>query len=192
MVLADEKANEAYCAWELKEYEIAIEAFLEAANLERDEAMQRSKWAAPDGSFLYELRAGFCMWEMGKIESAKPFLEKVRGFDWKGNRLWGDRWDSDTAYTYLLLPLATAQNKKMFNELFLEACENGEKIQLPFSSVIPNQKKLIWACLDLKERGCIKKIIDNVRNESLQKDQELKLSYSQAQKFLKKRFLFFG
>src|SRR4051812_15710264 len=104
----------AYRAWELKEYFEAASLFEAAARVESEAAKLRSPWAVPDGSILSIARQGFCLWEGGNDVDAKPLLERVIRFDWKGGRLWGDRRDSDKAYCYLLGSLANSGSRDEF------------------------------------------------------------------------------
>src|SRR5258706_15987467 len=106
MSQADDSASTAYAAWELKEFDEAAALFLAAAQLEAEEARTRGPCAAPDRSLLYAARSAFCLWEGGRNEEARPTLEKIARLDFKALRLWGDRYDADRAFTYLLLDLA--------------------------------------------------------------------------------------
>lgn len=181
---ADMLADEAYREWELLEYERAAFLFFLAAAAEEKAAAGRHKWAAPNQAILHELRGGYCLWESGDRARAAEYLEKVRGFDWKEARLWGDRRDFDKAYTYLLLTRAASGDKKAFAALFKEAVRVGEELDSPFSSVIPNQKKLLLGCLELDYAEGLETILSNVESSYIEKDAELQLVVSQAQKRL--------
>lgn len=176
--------DSAYQAWELLEQEQAAELFLMASAIEEELAKGQSKYAAPSKAFNYEIRAGLCLFEAGKVEDARPILEKAINFDWRAARLWGDRRTTEKAITCLLLDLADTGKKNEFGNLFDLGIDKGEDLKYPFPTISSNQKKLITACIELGDRKRCKVVINHISEEYLKKDKELKLLKSQAEKFV--------
>ena len=133
-------------------------------------------------TLCYELRAAFCLWESGDRGRAAEYLEKMRGFDWKAARLWANRRDSDRAYTYLLLTQAISGDRHGFIKLFEEAVENGKALDNPFSSVLPNQKKLITACIEMNYAEGLKTVLDNIQPDHAAEDAELQILVAQGRR----------
>jgi tetratricopeptide (TPR) repeat protein len=179
----DDVAQAAHSAWELKRYDEAASLFNMAARLESAEAVTRNPWGRPDSTILYEARHAFCLWEAGKVTQAIPTLERVVRFDWKGGRLWGDRRDTDTAFTYLLMNLANIGDRDRFTKRWHEATERCHELQLDFPWSRPNKRMLMTACMSLQYVDGCHRILDGLDNEAL-KDPELKLLAEQARRFL--------
>jgi tetratricopeptide (TPR) repeat protein len=173
----------AYAAWDLRLFDEAAALFAEAANLERGAASKRNRWAAPDQSVLYEGRQGFCLWEGGRHEEARPLLEKLTRVDWEATRLWGDRRDAAKAYAYLLLDLAAASDRDAFVQVWREATEKCRVIQMEFPFAHPQQRMLIAACIEMNYPDGCRQILIGMDNEA-DKDPELHLAARRARRFL--------
>ena len=183
-------ADQAYSAWELRELAQAAEYFLQAAELEAQAAAGRSKWASPDYSFSYRIRAAFCLWENGDFDRARATLQEATRFDWKGSRLWADRYDGEKAFACLLEELAAANDRAGFQQLWRQATDRGNELKLPFPSIIPVQKKMLAACTALQYREGAQQVIGNISAESLAKDHELRILLQQARHIPRRKWWF--
>jgi hypothetical protein len=183
MANADNIASDAHAAWELKQFDEAAMLFLAAARVEAEEARTRGPWARPDSSLLYAARAAFCLWEGGRTEDARPMLETVARLDFKALRMWGDRRDASTAFTYLLLESAAAGERSRFGELWREATDRCRSIDVVFPYARPQKRMLIAACIEMGHVAGVRQIVAGLDRESLT-DPELKLAADRATRFL--------
>lgn len=180
----DDVESEAYEAWELQDYERAAKLFFVAADLEAEAAAKRHFAAKPDQSFIYRVRAALCLWDGGIFESARPILNEALIFDWKRNRLWGDRHDSEKAVTRLLMEKAVEGDSVGFVELWRVASDRGEAIEFPFPTVVPHQKQLLIAALQFKLTEVCRQILGRINSEYLRKHNDLRILKAQAEDFL--------
>jgi len=183
MSQADDISDRAYAAWELKQFDEAASLFLMAAHAEAEAARTRGPWAAPDRSLLDAARSAFCLWEGGQSEEARPTLEKIARLDFKALRLWGDRYDADRAFTYVLLDLAAAGECSPFAEVRQEATDRCRSLDLAFPFARSHKRMLIAACIEMEFGTGCRQILASLDNESL-KDPELKLAAERAKRFV--------
>src|SRR6478672_1882136 len=97
----DDHVSQAHAAWDLFELERAAELFEAAADAEIVAASKRGPFALPDQSFLHRVRAAVCRWDLGDFARGRAVLLEALSFDWKAARLWGDRRDTEMAFTRL-------------------------------------------------------------------------------------------
>jgi len=179
----DDVASQAYTAWDLFEFERAAELFELAATLEKEAATERGPFAQPDQSFLFRLRGALCHWDSGSFERARKTLLDALVFDWKAARLWGDRRDTEKAFTRLLMERASASDHVGFVSLWQLATGRGEELNLPFPFVVPHQKQLLRACVSLGfHQGC-RQIIERIDPKRLKVDHELQMLKAEADRF---------
>ena len=181
---AEQLASQAYATWELLEYADAARLFLAAADAEALEASHRSKWASPDSSFLYRVRAAFCQWLDGQFADAQEVLTEATTFDWKAARLWADRRDTEKAFAYLLANLASDGEADRFAELWNQATCRMEELQFRFPSIVPMQKLMLVSCVNLKFwLGC-RQTIENLNPRLLKRNPELQMLKEQVENAL--------
>ena len=184
MTALERTENQAFQLLNLGEYEEAAALFFKAAHIENSLAKKRSEFSSPNRSFVFELQAAFCLFKDGQFEKAAPIFKKAIDYDWKANRQWLSRTYTEDAITYLLLNSAEKQDTKEFKELFDIGIEKGAYFKLPFPHRCPNQKTLITACLALGDTKKCQIILNNLNEEWLKEDKELKLLQSVALNFI--------
>lgn len=140
-------AARAHRTWESGDAAGAASLFLEAARLEEQAAAARSRWAAPDQSMNYLVRAGRCFFESGDYASAIPLLERAIAFDWRAARLWADRHTTEWAFVCLLEDCARRADFSGFQALWERALQRGEELEFPFPTIHPLQERLLEICL---------------------------------------------
>lgn len=182
MVKAESIADEAYRAWELKEFSTAAELFLEAAVTEREEANGRSKWASPDSSLLYRLRAGFCLFEDGQHERALELVKQGINFNWKAARLWGDRRDAEKCHMCHILHFANSGNQAQYLKHVALAVADGERLDVPFPWSLPVKKQAITAAMAMNDLPNLSKWVASVDVKTRTKVPELGLLCTQAER----------
>ena len=182
MASADTIADEAYRAWELKEFAAAAELFLEASVVEHEEANRRSKWAAPDSSVLYRLRAGFCLFEDGEHDHALELVKEGLNFDWKAARLWGDRRDAEKCHICHILHFANIGDQAHYSYQVKLAVADGERLQTPFPWCLPVKKQALTAAMAMEDFENLSKWVASVDAKLRLKDPELGLLCTQAER----------
>jgi tetratricopeptide (TPR) repeat protein len=181
MAKADTIVDEAHKLWELQEFAQAACLFLEAAEIEEEEASNRSKFAASNSSISYRLRAGFCLFEEGKIDEALDILKEAIDFDWKSARLWADRRDAEKVHVCYLLTYANrsdVENYKLHADL---AVKDGERLQIEFPWSTPVKKKAIMAAIAMEDHAHLSQWLSAMDPKVRKKDPELGLLCSQAE-----------
>lgn len=138
---AEQLSHKAYRLWEAGECARAAELFLQAADQEQ-----------PASAITERARAGFCLAEAGQWDRARPLLHETAEFDWRTGGNWNDRYDSEKAYTWLLLEAAARRDKAGFRELWERAVRRGKALELEFPTIRPGQERLLRACVDLALR----------------------------------------
>jgi hypothetical protein len=182
MARAETLVTDAYQAWELKEFTTAAELFLNASIVESEEATERSKWAAPDSSVLYRLRAGFCLFEAGQTERALELVKEGINFDWKAARLWGDRRDAEKCHICYILHYANLGDKPRYSLHVELAMKDGERLDTPFPWCVPVKKKAITSALAMEDFDSLSTWVAAVDADARRKDPELGLLCSQSDK----------
>jgi hypothetical protein len=177
-----ELLSQAHAAWDLFELERAAELFETAAEAESVAAGNRSAFALPDQSFLYRVRAAICRWDAGEFERARGVLLEALSFDWKAARLWGDRRDTEWAFTRLLLERAATGDRDSFVALWKVATARGDELSVPFPTVIPHQKRLLRACACIAYQEGIQQIIARIDPKRLPADHELQMLVADARR----------
>ena len=173
----------AYRAWELKEYFEAASLFEAAAQGGVGSGRVALPLGCPGRKHSVDCGQGFCLWEGGNDVDAKPLLERVIRFDWKGGRLWGDRRDSDKAYCYLLGSLANSGSRDEFIRTWRNACERGREIDIRFPFSRPCKRLMILASIKVGyPEGCA--AILGICEESDYQDFEPKLALELATQFV--------
>lgn len=183
MSQANDIECDAYAAWELKQFDEAAALFLQAAEAEAEAARTRNRWGPPDRSMLNAACSAFCLWEGGRNEEAHPTLETIAWLDFKELRLWGDRYDASTAFTYLLLDLAADGKDSQFAALWTKATERCRVLTLEFPFARPHKRMLIAACIETGHVSGVQQILSTLNPESL-KDPELKLAAERGRRFV--------
>lgn len=182
MALAGTIADEAYRAWELKEFATAAELFLRASAVEREEASARAKWAAPDSSILYRLRAGFCLFEDGEHERSLELVKEGMSFDWKAARLWGDRRDAEKCHMCHILHFANLGDLTQYLCHVQLAVADGERLGVPFPWSLPVKKQILTASLAMGDCQNLTRWVAAVDVATRKKDPELGLLCTQAER----------
>lgn len=180
MLPVDDLVTQAYAAWDLLELERAAELFEAAAVAESDAASKRGPFALPDHSFVYRLRAAVCLWDLGSFEAARKTLLEALVFDWKTARLWGDRRDTEMAFVRLLMEKAANADRTGFIALWKSASNKGEQLAVPFPFVIPHQKQLLRACVNLDFKDGCRQIRSRIDPKRLRADHELQMLVGQS------------
>ena len=176
----DDVVTRAHAAWALQQLEVAADLFHRASIMEREAATKRSPFAKPDLSFLYAIRSAVCLWDAGRHADARPVMEQALTFDWVAARTYADRHVTEWAFARLLVECAAHQDRGAFVALWERATLRGQQLAYPFPSIIPNQKKLLNACMSVMfVKGC-QQIISRIDHNLLLRDHELKLLHSQA------------
>ena len=175
-------ADEAYRSWELQEFATAAELFLKASVEEREAARSRSKWAAPDSSLLYRLRAGLCLFEGREIERAFEILREGIDFDWKAARLWGDRRDAEKCHICYIVHHATSCDKSRYSLHVDLAIKDGERLSMPFPWSVPVKKKAITSALAMDDIDNLSRWVAEIDMKARRGDPELQLLCSLAEK----------
>jgi tetratricopeptide (TPR) repeat protein len=182
MAHADQIADEAYRAWELNELSTAAELFLNAAAVEREEAMRRTKWSAPDSSVLHRLRAGFCLFEAGEHDRALDLLKEGINFDWKAARLWGDRRDAEKCHVCHILHYASLGDSPRYSHHVKLATADGERLDVPFPWSLPVKRQAITAAMVMEDSENLRKWVASVDPHSRTKQPELGLLCAQVER----------
>jgi hypothetical protein len=176
----DDLVSQARAAWELFELERAAELFEAAAEAEAVAASKRGPFALPDQSFPHRVRAAVCRWDLGEFERARKVLLEALSFDWKAARIWGDRRDTEMAFTRLLMEKAAAGDRSGFVALWELATARGDELDVPFPFLIPHQKQLLRACARLAFLEGTRQIIARIDPKRLKADHELQMLVSEA------------
>lgn len=182
MAKADSIVVEAYQAWELNEFSMAAELFLKASAVEYEEAKGRSKWAAPDSSVLYRLRAGFCLFKDGEQVKALELVKEGMNFDWKAERLWGDRRDAEQCHICHILYFASIGDMVQYSKHVKQAIADGERLEIPFPWSQSAKKQAIIASLAMNDSVNLSKWVTSVDAKSRKRDPELGLLCIQAER----------
>lgn len=172
---AETAASEAYNAWELKEFAVAAELFLRASPLESEAAKARGKWAAPDQSVLHRLRAGYCLFEDGKLDDALELLKEGLALDWKAMRLWGDRYDAEKCHVRHILYYAMKQDRARYGEHLKLAIDDGARLEIPFPWSVPCQKQFLTAAIALEDCENLTSLLAAIDSKRLRENPELAL-----------------
>jgi|GEM_PF-891595 len=147
---SEQAATVAHQAADRDKPHVAAALFLEAASLATKEAAGRNKWAAPDQTMNYVVRAGSNFAAAGDLSRATPLLRQAIDFDWKAGRLWGDRHTVQWAYMCFLRDHAQRKEWEAFLSCWREAGARCEELEMEFPFIHPFQEELLDLCLEEK------------------------------------------